>query len=225
MSGQFHEKSYPGETADYRRARDRLLAAEIDLDEKVQDVARLRRELPMGGVLAKDYVFEESIDGRVSKVRLSALFPDGKSTLLLYSFMYSEDMAEACPACSSIIDGFSNIVQHVNDRMGLIVVGKSPAARLEAYGSSKGWGRVRMVSSRGNSYNQDYMAETADGSQVPVANVFVKSDDGIRHFWGSELFYVKRPGHPHHVDQIWPIWHLFDLTPEGRQDWFPKLAY
>jgi predicted dithiol-disulfide oxidoreductase (DUF899 family) len=28
------------------------------------------------------------------------------------------------------------------------------------------------------------------------------------------------------VDVIWPLWNLFDYTPEGRgTDWGPKLAY
>jgi hypothetical protein len=28
------------------------------------------------------------------------------------------------------------------------------------------------------------------------------------------------------VDVIWPLWDLFDYTPEGRgTDWYPKLAY
>jgi len=28
------------------------------------------------------------------------------------------------------------------------------------------------------------------------------------------------------VDMIWPLWNLFDLTPEGRgTDWYPRLAY
>jgi len=225
MSGQFHDKTYPGETADYRAARDRLLKAEIELDEKVLDVARRRRELPVGGVLAKDYIFEEISAGGVNEVALSALFPERHKTLLLYSFMYSGDMAAPCPACSSIADGLSNIIHHINDRMGLVLVGKSPAARLSAHAASMGWDRLRFVSSAGNSYNADYHGEAADGAQLPVANLFVRSDDGIQHFWGSELFFVKRPGHPHHVDQIWPIWHVLDLTPEGRQDWFPKLAY
>lgn len=225
MSEQLHDKSYPGETSRYRTARNRLLAAELELDEKVQDVARLRRALPQGGLLARDYVFEECVDGRVSQVPLSALFPKGKSTLLLYSYMYSDDMENACPACASIADGFSNITRHIDDRMGLVLVGKSPAVRLAAHASSNRWDSLRVVSSHGNTYNQDYLAEISDGSQIPMANVFVKSAQGIRHFWGSELFYVKRDCHPHHVDQIWPIWHLLDLTPEGRQDWFPKLAY
>jgi predicted dithiol-disulfide oxidoreductase (DUF899 family) len=28
------------------------------------------------------------------------------------------------------------------------------------------------------------------------------------------------------VDVMWPLWNLFDVTPEGRgADWRPKLAY
>jgi predicted dithiol-disulfide oxidoreductase (DUF899 family) len=29
-----------------------------------------------------------------------------------------------------------------------------------------------------------------------------------------------------HVDMIWPLWDLFDFTPDGRgTDWYPKLNY
>ena len=27
------------------------------------------------------------------------------------------------------------------------------------------------------------------------------------------------------LDLLWPIWSLFDLTPEGRGNWMPKLSY
>jgi len=31
---------------------------------------------------------------------------------------------------------------------------------------------------------------------------------------------------PRHVDPIWPLWNLFDFTPEGRgTNWYPKLSY
>jgi len=29
-----------------------------------------------------------------------------------------------------------------------------------------------------------------------------------------------------HVDMIWPLWSLFDVTPEGRDEkWSPQLSY
>ena len=44
----------------------------------------------------------------------------------------------------------------------------------------------------------------------------------------SELFFAPTdPGqHPRHVDFIWPLWAVFDRTPEGRDaDWSPQLDY
>jgi len=44
----------------------------------------------------------------------------------------------------------------------------------------------------------------------------------------TELLYAQsNPGQdPRHVDLIWPLWNLFDLTPEGRgTKWNPRLAY
>ncbi len=90
----------------------------------------------------------------------------------------------------------------------------------------RAWSGLRLLSSAGNSYNADYFAETVDGSQIPAANIFVRRDGEIRHFYNAEQLYVDRPGrHPRHVDRIWPIWNILDLTPEGRGDWFPRLDY
>ena len=49
----------------------------------------------------------------------------------------------------------------------------------------------------------------------------------IRHFWGSELLYVpSEPGqHYRHNDLMYPLWNMFDVTPEGRGDFEPKLDY
>ena len=85
-----------------------------------------------------------------------------------------------------------------------------------------------MLSSANNTYNRDYHGEDADEDQIPALNVFVKRDGAIHHFYNTELLYASsEPGQDsRHVDSIWPLWNLFDETPEGRgQDWNPKLAY
>jgi len=76
-------------------------------------------------------------------------------------------------------------------------------------------------------YNHDYNAETPDGSQRPIASVFVRRDGKIHHFWSSELaFAPSDPGqHPRHVDYMWPAWNVLDTTPGGRGDWNPQLQY
>jgi predicted dithiol-disulfide oxidoreductase (DUF899 family) len=78
------------------------------------------------------------------------------------------------------------------------------------------------------SYNRDYMAETPDGEQQPLLNVFHRDGDTIRTFWASELFYAPQdPGQdPRHVGNLEPSWNLFDLTAEGRgTGWDEQLSY
>ena len=53
-----HSFRFPGETESYRRTRNRLLQAEIDLRRCVEEVAALRRQLPLGGQIPEDYIFE-----------------------------------------------------------------------------------------------------------------------------------------------------------------------
>ena len=65
-----HAIRFPGESAAYRAARDELLAAEIELRRKTEDVAALRRKLPPGGAVPEDYVF----DGPAGKETLAELF-------------------------------------------------------------------------------------------------------------------------------------------------------
>ena len=85
-----------------------------------------------------------------------------------------------------------------------------------------------MLSSAGTSYNRDYLAETADGEQQPMLNVFHRDGDNIRHFWGSELFYAPEDSaqDPRHVGTLEPVWNLYDLTREGRgAEWEEQMNY
>ena len=59
MAGTLHPVRFPGESDAYRAARDRLLEREIELRRALEAVAALRRELPLGGRVKEDYVFEE----------------------------------------------------------------------------------------------------------------------------------------------------------------------
>jgi predicted dithiol-disulfide oxidoreductase (DUF899 family) len=221
-----HDKRYPGEDADYRAARNALLEAELALDEQVNAVAAMRQNLPVGGPIPDNYTFDTLENGELSAIHLSDLFEAGKPNLFLYSFMFGPDDEQPCPACTSLIDGFNGIADHIKSRMNLAVAAKGPIERLSEFARGRGWSGIRLLSSANNSFNRDYFAEMADGTQIPAANIFVNTDGAIRHFYGAEMLYVDRPGqHPRHVDRIWPIWNILDLTPEGRGDWFPRLSY
>jgi predicted dithiol-disulfide oxidoreductase (DUF899 family) len=230
-----HEVRFPGESDAYRRARDELLNAEVDLRRQIEVVAAQRRRLPLGGPVPHDYPFEEWDAGTnaARPVRLSELFEDGKDTLFLYSHMFIPGKArlpleEGCPSCTSIIDGMDGVVPHITQRINFAVVAKVPIERFHAHARSRGWRHAHLLSSATNTYNRDYQAETPDGSQHPMATVFARRDGKIYHAWSSELYLVPSdPGQDmRHVDFMWPVWSVLDRTPEGRgTDWRPELDY
>ena len=81
--------AFPGESAEYRAARNRLLEQEIELRRAMEAVAAARRRLPPGGVVSQDYVFQgQGLGGGPAEVRLSELFAPGKDSLLIYSTMF-----------------------------------------------------------------------------------------------------------------------------------------
>jgi predicted dithiol-disulfide oxidoreductase (DUF899 family) len=219
-----HQVRFPNESAEYRRARNTLLEAEIALRSQIEATAQLRRRLPLGGEVPEDYAFQEGEDSR--PVRLSELF-GGKPALIVYSYMFGPKMDHSCPNCTSILDGLDGQAQHVNQRASLVVVAKSPIARIRAFAKERGWRNLRLLSSATNDYNIDYHSETAEGEQTSTLNVFSCKDDTVRHTYATELQHAPRnPGEsPRHVDSIWALWNLFDYTPEGRGETHPKLHY
>jgi predicted dithiol-disulfide oxidoreductase (DUF899 family) len=230
---RLHDKRFPGESDAYREARDRLLDAEMDLRKCVEAVAAMRRALPAGGALKENYIFDEASLDRTGgmtagRPTFSDLFEANKNSLVIYSFMFAPGAALPCPACTSILDSFNGGARHLQSRINLAVVAKAPAAALRDWAGQRGWKNLRLLSSNANTYNTDYHAESPGGDQMPAINVFQKTDGGIRHTYNSELLYAPNEAgqHPRHADLIWPLWSVFDLTPEGRgTDWFPRLSY
>ena len=94
----FMRVTFPFESAEYRSARDRLLEQEIELRRATEAVAAARRELPPGGTVPEDYVFEGAgADGASTDVKLSELFAPGKDSLMIYSFMFPRSSDDGRP--------------------------------------------------------------------------------------------------------------------------------
>jgi predicted dithiol-disulfide oxidoreductase (DUF899 family) len=238
---------FPGESPEYRTARNALLEQEIELRRRMEAVAARRRDLPPGGEVPEDYVFSgEGANGEQTDVRLSELFAPGKDSLAIYSFMFPRDpeddspaplretetaklpLAEGpCPSCVGLLDQLDGMVEHATQHVNFAVVARSPLPRILTWRDERGWRRLRLLSSAGNTYNRDYLAETEEGAQRPMLNVFHRDGETIRHFWGSELLYapVDSDEDPRHVGTLEPLWNLFDLTPEGRPDWYEQMSY
>src|SRR4029079_3495067 len=127
--------TFPGESAEYRRARDQLLDDEIELRRAMERVAVARRALPLGGAVPEDYEFVGA-DGRV---RLSELF-DGPRSLAIYHWMFPRHAGDdrpappsgplarwpleetPCPSCTALLDQLDGAAAHVAQNMSLVVV-------------------------------------------------------------------------------------------------------
>lgn len=212
---------FPNEGKAYRTKRANLLREEIALRRHIEKVAAARRKLPLGGKVPEDYVFESE----QGNVRLSDLFRNG-DTLVAYSFMYGPNMAAPCPMCSSMLDALNGNAKHVGARTNLVVIARSSIGRILEFARARGWNNLRLLSSAGNTYNLDYHGEDVGGAQWPMMNVFVRRKGVVRHSWASEMMGAKAdPGqNDRHIDLIWPLWNVLDLTPEGRGNWYPKLS-
>ena len=243
MASTFARMAFPNESQAYREARTALLDAEIALRRQTEEVARMRRELPPGGEVPEDFVFDRiGADFRSEKVKLSDLFGE-HSTLLLYSYMFGPERDSPCPGCTHLLDSIEGAARHVPQRAALYVAAASPIARLAAWAHARGWNHLRLISTAGSGYSAHYYGNTAaltpamraergykDGENwdEPMLNVFVKDGGTIRHFWGSELVFAPEdPGQNHRgLDFMDPVWGLLDTTPEGRgDDWFPSVDY
>ncbi len=218
---QANRAHIPNESAEYRRARNALLAEEIELRRHLERVAQMRRELPPGGVVTKDYRFE----GEAGPVSLADLFGD-RDTLIVYNFMFGPARKALCPSCTSFMATWEKKMADIEQRVALVMVARSPIARILEAKASRGWKNLKMFSDPSGDYTRDYVS--AEDADMPGYSVFTRKDGAIRHFWSGEMGgEMSDPGQdPRGAPDLDPLWILLDTTPGGRgTDWYPKLNY
>ncbi|WP_405589496.1 DUF899 family protein [Streptomyces sp. NBC_01092] len=238
----FRHTRLPGESAEYLAAREELRLAEIELMHRREEVAARRRALPPGPPL-DDYLFLEgpadldSGDEPVREVRLSELFTAPETTpearpeatpkrpLIMYQFMYGKAQTDPCPMCTLWIDGFSNIAHHVTRNADFVIAAAADPPVLRTYARSRGWHRLRLLSCGDSTFKYDTGSEDKDGGQDSTVSVFTRDGDGtVRHFYSVHPRMspdIAERG----IDVLAPVWHLLDLTPQGRGDWYPSVDY
>jgi predicted dithiol-disulfide oxidoreductase (DUF899 family) len=215
--------TFPNESDAYRRARNALLAEEIELRRHIERVAEQRRALPPGGEVTVDYRFQ----GETGPLDLAGLFGN-KPTLVVYSYMFGPQRERPCPMCTSLLGAWNGEARDIEQRVALAVVARSPIERLLAFGKERGWRDIKLYSDTDGRYSRDYHALTQDGGDDPAITVFTRRDGVIRHFWSGEMgFETADPGQdPRGAPDLMPIWTILDMTPEGRDaNWYPKLDY
>ncbi len=213
---------HPNESDEYRQARQDLLVEEIELRRQVERVAAMRRDLPPGGEVARDYHFVAE-DG--SDVSLADLFGD-HDTLVVYSYMFGPQRDAPCPMCTSYMGGLDHKIADISQRVAIAFTARSPIERLEGFKAERGWTQLPLFSDQQGDYTRDYVSP--DDGDMPAYNVFTRRDGVIRHFWSEEFTgEMADPGQdPRGAVEMDPLWLLLDTVPDGRgTDWRPQLSY
>ena len=212
--------NYSNESAEYRAARNALLDEEIALRAQIEAVAAKRRALPLGGEVREDHVFERI--GKTSmpeKVRLSELFGP-HDTLVLYSFMYGPERELPCPGCTHLLD----------DRPAR---GLGAPTRLEtpfAVVDGRQQLRRRLLWRHVQLFKGDARAASRAGRRELGRNNIQRLQKEERRDQtflglGDELCPAGAQTAPSRRRYGRPLWGLLDMTPEGRDDFFPKVNY
>ncbi|MFF1934363.1 DUF899 family protein [Streptomyces sp. NPDC058228] len=219
-----------GESAEHVSAREELRLAEIELMRHRERVADLRRRLPLGPVV-DDYAFEEgpadlhADDAPVQTVRLSELFTQPGRDLVVYHFMYGKQQTQPCPMCTMWIDGFNGIAHHVAQNVDFAIVAAADLPALRAHARDRQWENLRLLSAGAGTFKYDLGSEDAEGNQDSTVSVFTRDSDGsVRHFYSAHPRMsddIDQRG----IDLLSPVWHILDLTRQGRDNWFAELSY
>lgn len=219
-----------GESDDYLAAREELRRAEIGLMRQREEVAARRRALPQGPAV-DDYVFLEGPadldagDTPAREVTLSGLFTSPDRPLIVYHLMYGKLQTEPCPMCTLWIDGFNGVAHHVAQNADFAIAAAAGLPALRQHARNRGWSGLRLLSCGDSSFKYDLGSEDEDGAQDSTVSVFTRDHEGtVQHRYSAHPRMdedIAERG----IDLLAPVWHLLDLTPAGRGDWYPRLSY
>ena len=215
---------FPGASAEYEKAREALLAEEIEFRRHMTRLTDQRRALPPGPVITKNYRFK---DEQAFEVGLADLFGE-KDTLVTYFWMYGPQRERPCPMCTNWLGAVNGNAADIKQRVALRILGRSPVERQYAFARERGWRDLNFVQTIGDDYANDLGLLAPDGSESPALVVFKRDGKEVRLFWSSEMTKeMADPGQdPRDAPDIASLWSILDLTPGGRgTDWYPKLQY
>lgn len=149
----------------------------------------------------EDYVFETAAGTR----RLSELFGDHSDLILIHN------MGRSCNYCSLWADTLTGYADHLRQRCALVLVSGDSPKMMDETAMDRGW-NFPLATDPDGRFSKD-MGYFSDGYE-PGVSAFHKSADGSIVRTGTSWF---GPG-----DDFCPIWHMFDLFPNGANGWEPK---
>ncbi len=183
----------------------RIESIEKDIAEKRKNLLELKRSIPP--VKVQNYEFRANND---RSVKLSKLFLGHSELMIIHN------MGKGCPYCTLWADGLNGMIHHLENRTGLALISPDDPAIQREFASGRGW-RFSIISGTGSSFSKDMGFEKSDGEYMPGVLTFKKDSAGKLYRTGMDFF------GPH--DNYCALWHLFDLLPDGINNWEPKFSY
>jgi predicted dithiol-disulfide oxidoreductase (DUF899 family) len=218
------------ESDEYRKLRDELRLAEIELIEHRERVAQLRRALPPGPVL-DDYEFLEGPtrledgDAPARTVWLSELCGPPGRALVIYHLMYGKAQTTPCPMCTMWIDGFNGVARHLAPNFDFAIAAAADLPALRAHARNRGWNQLRLLSCGDNTFKYDLHSEDEHGGQDSSISVLERDADGSVHHRYSARPRIADEIAERGIDALVATYNLMDLTPEGRGEFYAQLTY
>jgi predicted dithiol-disulfide oxidoreductase (DUF899 family) len=235
-----------GTREEWLAARRALAELENEHNDRSEELARKRRELPWVPV-EKEYTLETE-EGEKT---LAELF-DGRSQLLAYNIMFGPSYSiGACPGCSNLADHLDGGLVHLNHRdITLICTSRAPIDRIRAYKERMGW-QFPWASTHGNDFAYDFELALTDEQvgESEEAQQMLKDPPEWLQEWaemvGTDLrsgmaenpgwiAFALEDGVVYHTysrfapdrDFVVPYYHqLLDRTPKGRVDEFRAIRH
>jgi predicted dithiol-disulfide oxidoreductase (DUF899 family) len=225
----FRQTNLASESKEYLTAREQLRRAEIELMKHRELVAAMRRSLPQGPVV-QDYELIEGpaaldSDQPARTTKLSELFSTPDRPLVIYHLMFGKKQVKPCPMCTLWVDAANGVAEHMSQKFDFAVVAAADLEALRGHARSRGWNKLRLLSAGDSSFKFDLGSEDSEGRQDSAVSVFIKDAEGeVRHTYTTHPRMSPKISE-RGIDLLVPLWHYLDLTPQGRGDWYPSLAY
>ncbi len=178
------------------------LASEIS-EKRKQLIALLKQD---NATELEDYELTNLVG---EKVRFSELF-QGQDRLMVI-----HNMGKSCVYCTLWADGLNGLVKHFENRLPTVLISPDPTQVQKEFSESRNW-NFNMYSAHGSSFLKDVGFMNEVDKPLPGVSIYVKEDGKINQY-AKDYF---GPG-----DYYSPIWHMFDLIPEGPNNWAPKYTY
>src|SRR5215831_9048606 len=174
---------FPGESAEYRKAREALVAEEIEFRRHMTRLTEQRRALPLGPAIEKNYRFK---DANGSELGFLDLF-GRHNALVTYFWMFGPQRERPCPMCTNWLGAVNGNAADIKQRVALKILGRSSVDRQFQFAQERGWRNLNFIQTLGDDYAKDLGLLNDDGSEDPAIVVFRRDGDTVRLFWSSEM--------------------------------------